>query len=232
MVVVPAGEFVMGSYEGPDDEKPPQNITIATPLAVGRFEVTFGEWDGCVAFGGCAIADSRFGRGSQPVINVSWEEAKKYVEWLSKRTGKTYRLLSEAEWEYAARAGTTTLYSFGDNPASLEINDHAWFDENAVGRSHAVGEKKPNKFGLHDMHGNVWEWVEDCHRRGYYTALADGRAQGPPYIGGCGRVYRGGAWSTDASYLRSAARNLRDSNKREIDIGFRVARDLSVAPTI
>jgi formylglycine-generating enzyme required for sulfatase activity len=130
MVVVPAGEFMMGSPDTEHDrgkeEGPVRRVTIKAPFAVGRFEITFDEWDGCVAHGGCpaeGVAGANFGRGLQPVINVSWDDAKKYVVWLSKRTGKTYRLLTEAEWEYAARAGTTTRFSFGDDDKAL--GEHA-----------------------------------------------------------------------------------------------------------
>jgi hypothetical protein len=169
MIVVPAGEFMMGSNNGGKDEKPVHKVTISTPLAIGRFEVTFDEWDGCVGHGECPAeggeAVANFGRGRQPAINVSWDDAKKYVDWLSKRTGKTYRLLTEAEWEYAARAGSTTRYSFGDDDAAL--GEYAWFGWNSETRTHVVGGKKANPFGLHDMYGNVWEWVEDCYSDNY-----------------------------------------------------------------
>jgi formylglycine-generating enzyme required for sulfatase activity len=138
------------------DERPQHRVTFAAPFAVSRFEVTFAQWDACVAGGGCPQADSVWGRGRQPVINVGWYEARQYVEWLSRITDRPYRLLSEAEWEYAARAGTTTRYSFGDDEA--ELGDHAWHD----GKAHPVGEKKPNAFGLHDMYGNIFDWVEDA----------------------------------------------------------------------
>jgi hypothetical protein len=121
-----------------------------TPLAVGRFEVTFDEWDGCVAHGGCpveGVAAANFGRGRQPVINVSWDDAKKYVVWLSKRTGKTYRLLTEAKWEYAARAGTTGRFSFSDDDKALR--EHALFSRNSESRTHVVEGRKANPFGLH-----------------------------------------------------------------------------------
>jgi formylglycine-generating enzyme required for sulfatase activity len=194
---------------------------------MGRFEVTFDEWDGCVAHGGCpaeGVAGANFGRGRQPVINVNWEDAKKFVEWLSKRTGRTYRLLTEAEWEYAARAGTTTRYSFGDEIAAL--GDHAWFGENSGSHPHPVGEKKPNAFGLHDMHGNVSEWVEDCYHEGYHGAPTDGSIWAANCIYDPRRVHRGGSWNYRPDLLRSAGRDS-SSDARNDNIGFRVGRTLN-----
>jgi formylglycine-generating enzyme required for sulfatase activity len=231
MVVVPAGEFMMGSNDdGRKDEKPVHKVTISTPLAVGRFEVTFDEWDGCVAHGGCpveGVAFAHFGRGRQPVVNVSWGDAKKYVDWLSKRTGKTYRLLTEAEWENAARARTTTRFSFGDDEKAL--GEYAWFFPNSESRTHVVGGKKANPFGLHDMHGNVWEWVEDCYVPDYDGAPSDGSAQ--TTNNDCIRVLRGGGWNFGAVNLRSAQRHRQGQDNRSFNLGFRVARDLSPART-
>jgi formylglycine-generating enzyme required for sulfatase activity len=197
-------------------------------LAVGRFEVTFDEWDGCVAHGGCpaeGVAAANFGRGRQPVINVSWDDAKKYLDWLSKRTGKTYRLLTEAEWEYAARGGTTTRFSFGDDDDAL--GQYAWFTGNAERRAHVVGSKKANPFGLNDMHGNVWEWVEDCYVDNYNRAPNDGS---PNTSDRCSsRILRGGAWFGNRDLLRSAQRYWNGADGRLDIIGFRVARVLSPA---
>jgi formylglycine-generating enzyme required for sulfatase activity len=208
MVVVPAGEFMMGANDGGNDEKPVRKVTISAALAIGRFEVTFDEWDGCVAHGGCpaeGVAGANFGRGRQPVINVSWEDAKKYVEWLSKRTGKTYRLLTEAEWEYAARAGTTTPFSFGDDDEAL--GEHAWFSGNSESRTHVVGGKKANPFGLYDMHGNVYEWVEDCYVDNYNGAPTDGTSWKEACKGKTSsRVVRGGSWLDRPVVLRSSLR--------------------------
>jgi len=225
MVVVPAGEFMMGSDED-DDEKPPHKVKIAAPFAVGRFTVTFDEWDGCVAHGGCpaqGVAVADFGRGRQPVINVSWDDALLYVKWLSKQTGKKYRLLTEAEWEYAARAGTTTRYLFGDDDAAL--GDYAWSSGNSDSHAHPVGEKKPNKFGLHDMHGNVWQWVQDCYVDSYKEAPSDGSAA--PEKDGCSRVLRGGSWYIFPQVLRSARRIYYLPGVRDGSLGFRLARTLN-----
>jgi formylglycine-generating enzyme required for sulfatase activity len=171
MVVIPAGKFVMGSPDNEQDridsEGPQHEVTIAKPIAVSRFEVTFDEWDACTAARACAQVPDHWGRGKMPVINVSWEDAKAYVGWLSEVTGKDYRLLTEAEWEYAARAGTTTRYFWGDDPATGDANcdgcGGGWTREQTA----PVGSFKPNAFGLHDMNGNVWEWVEDSWHETY-----------------------------------------------------------------
>ena len=178
MVVVPAGSFMMGSSErelGRDsDEGPQHKVTIAEPFAVGKYEVTFDEWEACVASGGCDSykpKDQGWGRGPRPVINVSWNDAIAYVEWLSAKVGKPYRLPSEAEWEYAARAGTTTRYWWGD-----EITiENANYGRN-VGKTTDVGSYPPNRWGLYDMQGNVWEWTEDCYHDSYKVAPEDGSA--------------------------------------------------------
>jgi formylglycine-generating enzyme required for sulfatase activity len=158
MVVVPSGAFLMGSRdgEGDDDERPRHEVSIVRPLAVGRFAVTFEEWDAAYGRGGVKHnpGDEGWGRGRRPVINVSWEDAQAYVGWLSRETGKTYRLLSEAQWEYCCRAGTTTEYSYGD-----EIDkSQAQF---SARRSVETGSFPANAWGLHEMHGNVWEWCQD-----------------------------------------------------------------------
>jgi len=226
MVVAPAGSFMMGSPEGQgaDQEHPQHEVMIAKPFAVAKYEVTFAEWDACVAAGGCPRPfDSGLGRGVRPVINVSWDDAQQYVTWLSRLTGRPFRLLSEAEWEYAARAGTTTLYSFGDNEAAL--GEYAWYHTNANGKTHPVGEKKPNAFSLYDMHGNVWEWVEDCDHYSYEGAPTDGTAW---TAGDCRyRVVRGGSWLSGPQDLRSANRSRLDSVFRNPDLGFRVGRTLT-----
>ena len=154
-------------------------MTIARPFAVGKFEVTFAEWDACLSGGGCSHrpGDAGWGRGKRPVINVSWNDAKAYVAWLSRQTGRAYRLLSEAEWEYAARAGTTTPFSTGRTITS----DQANFNSNRIGQYRQqtvpVGLFSANGFGLHDMHGNVAEWVEDCWHENYVGAPVDGSAR-------------------------------------------------------
>ena len=227
MVVVPAGEFWMGSKdgEGNDYERPRHRVTISQAFAVGKYPVTFDEWDAAVAAGGASHkpGDEGWGRGRRPVIGVSWDDTKAYIKWLLDRTGQPYRLLSEAEWEYACRAGSKTAYSFGDNESDL--GRHAWYSTNSGRKTHLVGEKAANGFGLHDMHGNVWEWCEDCWNGNYHNAPSDGTAW---TTGNCGsRVLRGGSWCYDPQYLRSAYRNYVPDYRFNY-IGFRVARTLNL----
>ena len=226
MVVIPAGSFLMGS---PESEKrrygwegPQHQVTIREPFAVGAYPVTFEEWDACAADGGCGgyrPDDKGWGRGRQPVINVSWEDAQAYVKWLSRKTKEEYRLLSEAEWEYAARAGTTTRYSFGDEITPSDAN----YGKN-IGQPQPVGSYRANGFGLHDMHGNVWEWVQDCWNDGYAGAPNNGDVWD---VGDCSRrVLRGGSWSDLSRILRSALRYRNPTGDRSLNDGFRVARTL------
>jgi formylglycine-generating enzyme required for sulfatase activity len=226
MIVLPPGSYVMGSPEGQgtsDDELPQHTVRIERAFAVSRFEVTFDQWDTCARFGGCPPAsDGGFGRGNRPVANISWSEAQNYVTWLASVTGKGYRLVTEAEWEYAARAGTSTPYFFGSNVDSLR--QFAWFNENSNSRSHPVGSMRANAFGLYDMYGNTWEWVADCWSPNYAATPVDGS---PMTSGDCSqRVLRGGSWNDRPESLRSAARNRAPADLRQIVLGFRVARTL------
>ena len=231
MVVVPAGEFMMGSPADEKDhygnENPLHRVTIARPLAVSKFEVTFEQWDACVAVGTCAhVPDSNMGRGTQPVLNVSWDNVQQYVVWLSTMTGRPYRLLSEAEWEYAARAGTTTAFSWGDEIGKNNADCNGCGSEWDSRRTAPVGSFAPNQFGLYDMHGNVWEWVEDCLHINYEGAPKDGSA----WIaqGDCNhRVVRGGSWAGYPVGLRSALRFWYSADDHGNDLGFRVARTLA-----
>jgi formylglycine-generating enzyme required for sulfatase activity len=223
MVVVPAGRFQMG-YAGEKRESPPRQVTIERPLAVGKFELTFEEWDACAAAGACPanISSEGWGRGRQPVINVTWLDAQAYVRWLSRMTGKRYRLLSEAEWEYVARADTSTHFYFGNDDAALK--DHAWYAANSDRQPRPVGTRKPNPWRLHDVHGNVWEWVEDCFREGYQGAPTDGSVWRADTCRR--RVMRGGSWRYHAKILRSASRDWLGFDQRDNHVGFRVARSL------
>jgi formylglycine-generating enzyme required for sulfatase activity len=233
MVVIPAGEFTMGSPPSEMQAEAQHRVTIAAPFAVGKFEVTFEQWAACVKGGGCngyRPDDQGWGRGKRPVIDVTWEDAKAYVSWLSQKTRKRYRLLSESEWEYAARAGTTTTYAFGATIAPQQAN----FDGSGDGsgpsplnrqRTLPVGSFRPNAFGLYDMHGNADEWVEDCWHTEYTGAAP---TDGSPWLDGdCdGRVLRGGSWEDSRSEVRSAARTGEFKDKSSYADGFRVARDL------
>ncbi|MCL2713883.1 MAG: formylglycine-generating enzyme family protein [Alphaproteobacteria bacterium] len=240
MVVVPPGSFIMGSPESEKgrmgQEGPQHRITIARPFAVGRFAVTFEEWDACASEGGCAgykPDDRGWGRGRRPVINVSWEDAKRYLSWLSKNTGKDYRLLSEAEWEYAARAGTTTPFWWGLRISPKQANYGKDLTQEGGVKSqtrHAtlpVESFEANPFGLYQVHGNVSEWVEDCLHDGYCCRgrPTDGSAW---TTGECsGMVLRGGSWNNAAWELRAAMRKEASSFVRRFDNGFRVARTLT-----
>jgi formylglycine-generating enzyme required for sulfatase activity len=231
MVVLSAGEFMMGSAADEkdryDNEGPQHRVTIARPFAVSKFEVAFEQWDACAAFGPCVHpSDSKMGRGRQPVINVTWDQAQQYVAWLSKMTGRSYRLLSEAEWEYAARAGTTTVFSWGDELGENNANCSGCGSEWDSRRTAPVGSFAPNKFGLYDMQGNVWEWVEDCLQPSYEGAPNDGSV----WIteGDCNiRIIRGGSWGGYPVGLRSALRFWFSVDDHSYDVGFRVARTLN-----
>ncbi|HEY7298995.1 MAG TPA: formylglycine-generating enzyme family protein [Xanthobacteraceae bacterium] len=233
MVVVPAGEFTMGSPPSEFGAEAQHRVTISYPFAVSKFEITFEEWDSCIEEGGCGgyrPDDEGWGRGKQPVMNISWLDAKSYVEWLSRRTGKTYRLLSESEWEYAARAGTITKFPVGDSVAPSMANyngstDGAEHPQLNRQKTLPVGSFRANGFGLYDMLGNVSEWVEDCWNEDY-TASAPN--DGSAWVQGkCkGRVVRGGSWEDSESELRSAARTGGNQDDRFYTDGLRIARDL------
>lgn len=208
-------------------------VTIPKPFAVSKFEVTFEQWDACVSDDGCRgyrPADEGWGRGRRPVTNVDWHNARAYAEWLSRKSGKPYRLLSEAEWEYAARAGSTTAFAGGGTLTS----DQANFDASTATslnpegparlRTVPVGSFPPNAFGLHDMHGNLWEWTDDCWRDEYASASEDSLAW---TAGNCGgRVLRGGSWEDYIGDIRAAARVASGSDERSRADGIRIARDI------
>ncbi len=237
MVIVPAGSFEMGSDERPE-EGVVHTVSIAKPFAVGKFEVTFRQWETCIENGGCAEyrpSDEGWGRHGQPVVNVSWRYAQSYVWWLKRKTGRNYRLLSESEWEYVSRAGSKTRFWWGDEPGSGYANcqecGSAWDGKQAA----PVGSFEPNAFGIYDTAGNVWEWVEDCHPNlgalhrapglGYDGAPVDGA----PMLKGSAchlRVLRGGSWRNAPWHIRSANRSYAAQGYLNHSIGFRVACDL------
>jgi formylglycine-generating enzyme required for sulfatase activity len=235
MVVVPVGSFMMGSpaseRDHDKDEGPQRKVTIARSIAVGKFEVKADEWDSCAAEGKCRSSGQIPGRGKHPVVHVSWNDiTNDYLPWPSRKTGETYRLLTEAEWEYAARAGTTTPFSTGPTitPEQANFNGNFTYGGSAKGKNRGetveVGSFQPNAFGLHDMYGNVWEWVEDCYKNTYSGGPIDGSAA---KFGDCNlRVLRGGSW-TSAEGLRSADRGRNSSDLKDNDVGFRVARTLT-----
>lgn len=223
MVVIPAGSFVMGTPDAVrsaandssnDKEKPARAIAMKS-FSLGKYEVTQAEWVALMGENPSENEGKNF-----PVDHVSWEMAQSFVEKLSKRTGKNYRLPSEAEWEYAARAGTANEFYGSDDTASLDA--HAWFNGNSGMEVHAVGEKKPNRFGLYDMHGNVWEWTQDCWNPDYKGAPD---TQAAWQEGNCeSRVNRGGSWFNVARMLRSAFRARFATTLKSPYFGLRVAR--------
>jgi formylglycine-generating enzyme required for sulfatase activity len=234
MVVIPVGHFIMGSPygQGRDSEHPQHEVTIAKPFAVAKFELTFDEWDACTAHGDCyrVIFDEGWGRGRRPAIEVSWDDAQTYVQWLLRITGKPYRLLTEAEYEYAARAGTETTYPWGND---IKLNgqamtncarcDSQWDDKQTA----PVGSFAANRFGLYDMVGNVIEWTEDCWNDTYQPKFGGPPADGSAWTrGNCyERVSRGGSWNVGPA--SSADRGSSDPGNRLNFFGFRVARTLS-----
>jgi formylglycine-generating enzyme required for sulfatase activity len=224
LVVVPGGEFQMGSNAKPA-EAPIHKVAIKKDFAIGRREVTFAEWDRCVATGGCKYnpPDPSWGRGNEPVTNVSWDDAKEFVAWLSKTTGKAYRLPSEAEWEYAARGGSTTPYPWGKEVGTGRAQCADCGGE--IGKPTVVGSFRPNAFGLYDTSGNAAEWMEDCWNPSYKGAPSDGSAW---TSGDCSlHVLRGGSFSDKAAALRSSARFRYDEDVRYYANGLRVARDVN-----
>jgi formylglycine-generating enzyme required for sulfatase activity len=230
MITLPPGEFMMGSPEdesGRDrNETPRHKVTLAAPFAVAKFAVTFAQWDACVAFGGCTTrpSDEGWGRGNRPVINVTWDDAQQYATWLSKIMGRSYRLLSEAEREYAARAGRTQAYPWGNDVGEGHANCDGCGSRWDRKQTAPVGSFAANAFGLSDMSGNVWEWGADCYVGDYATARSDGSAMTRDNC--FTRVLRGGSWSYFPKYLRSASRGAANPSSRSSSIGFRVARTL------
>ena len=232
LVMVPAGSFDMGAPEAGKNialarAQPVHRVTIAKPFAMGRYEVTFDEWEACHKAGACEKDpnDHEWGKGRRPVINVSVPDVEGYLTWLGKKTGKTYRLPSEAEWEYAARAGTKTLFSWGDAAGKDNANCRTCAPEIST-MTYEVGQYRPNPWGLHDVHGNVWEWTQDCWNESYKGAPADGSAW---RSGDClWRVQRGGSWYYVDTNLQSAyrAKYAAAANGFSYGIGFRVVREL------
>ena len=227
MVVIPAGRFRMGCLSNDDDcvdrEKPVHEVAIAQPFALSVHEVTFEDYDRFTYPN--RVADDGWGRGRRPAINVSWDDAQDYVQWLSAQTGGTYRLPSEAEWEYAARAGTTTNYHWGDEIGANRAHCYSCGSQWSADQTAPAGSFAPNRFGLYDMHGNVREWVADCSNASYRGAPSDAG----PWLGDdcTERVLRGGSWFSYPRNLRAANRYWYATGVRVSIVGFRVARTLT-----
>ena len=214
--LISEGDFMMGSKEF-DYAKPVHKVTISNPFYLGIYPVTQREWEAVMGDN-----PSHFKGDDLPVENVSWDKVQKFIKKLNEKEGiHKYRLPSEAEWEYTARAGTTTRYSFGDDES--ELGDYSWYSNNSEGKTHPVGQKNPNPWDLYDMHGNVWEWVQDMWHEGYDGAPTDGSAWEK---GGDDRVDRGGSWRDDASRYRSASRGSGVPGSPSYVLGFRLLREL------
>jgi formylglycine-generating enzyme required for sulfatase activity len=234
LVVVPAGQFTMGSPANEPERfgrEEQVQVSIDGALAVGRFAITFDEWDACVVDGGCngfRPDDHGWGRGKRPVIGVNWQDAKAYVTWLSARTGKRYRLLSESEREFVARAGTTTPFWWGSTISAGQANYNGTYAYAAGSKGEyrqgtvPVDAFEPNPWGLYQVHGNVWEWTEDCWNDSNSGHPGNGS---PRTSGDCGRhVVRGGSWYNIPAWLRAAHRYWYATDIRLPVVGFRVVR--------
>ena len=222
MVLIPAGEFLMGSSDSDKDaapdKKPQHRVRITKPFYLGKYLVTQEQWE--VVMGG---NPSHFKGPKNPVEQVSWDDCQKFLGKLNKRQGSPagkFALPTEAQWEYACRVGSTTRYYFGNDEARL--GDYAWYGKNSDSKAHPVGEKKPNAFGLYDMHGNVWEWCQDWLENGYYATSPTDDPGGPP--SGSSRVFRGGSWNSPAEECRSAYRTCGEPGFRNFHVGLRVSR--------
>ncbi|MBL0709169.1 MAG: SUMF1/EgtB/PvdO family nonheme iron enzyme, partial [Sulfurimonas sp.] len=250
-VLIKAGSFMMGSKSSyKSNEKPLHKVSIKKDFYIGKYEVTVGEFrkfidatnyktdadkeGSCMTYttnwtfttkweqkSGANWKNPGFSQtNNNPVVCVSWNDSKKYTKWLSKKTGKTYRLPTEAEWEFVARSGTTTKYSFGDSDSSA--GSFAWYDSNNNSKTHPVGLKKPNPWGIYDIHGNVWESCEDWYIDNYENTPRDGSAYNNKTSY---KVLRGGSWNNSSGFLRSANRGRGDPGNSNYGGGFRLLRE-------
>jgi formylglycine-generating enzyme required for sulfatase activity len=222
LVMIPAGEFMMGSpdsdKDADNDEMPQHRVRITKPFYLGKYLVTQEQWQNVMGSN-----PSWFNRPKNPVDNVSWDACQVFLSKLNAKSaagGGKFQLPSEAQWEYACRAGSTTKYCFGDDESKL--GEYAWYEANSGSKTHPVGQKKPNAWGLYDMHGNVWEWCQDWWKDGYYKKSPVDDPTGPTR--GSGRVLRVGGWFFPAGFCRSAARNFFEPGDRDFFVGFRVSR--------
>ncbi len=223
MVSIKPGQFVMGDDKGDRSERPAHRVRLSKPFAIGKYEVTVAQWSECVMAGACkSVSDNIRTSDNAPIRDVSWDDAHDYVRWLSKITGERYRLPTEAEWEYAARAGASTTYWWGNQmlPGKANCKDCGgqWNQELPA----EIGSYEANPYGLHDMNGNVWEWVSDCWHRNYSGAPSDGSSWDDPDC--TVKVIRGGSWRNDKTYVHSASRFKYDTYVRYLLNGFRVAK--------
>jgi formylglycine-generating enzyme required for sulfatase activity len=225
LLAITPGSFKMGNDKDDPSEKPAHQVTITHPFALGKYPVTVAQWNACVAAGGCQrLTDISNPDPNAPAHNLSWDDAQQYVKWLTKASGKPYRLPTEAEWEYAARGGTTTRYWWGNEMTKGKVNckdcGPPWRADGPTN----VGSFAPNPFGIYDMGGSVWEWVGDCWHSSYKNAPSDGRAWDEPYCQS--RVIRGGSWLDGHDYMLTSTRFKYDASVRYTANGLRVARDM------
>ncbi|WP_408403191.1 formylglycine-generating enzyme family protein [Paraburkholderia sediminicola] len=225
MIALPAGAFSMGSNTDDPSEKPVHHVTIGAPFAIGKYAVTVEQWNACATANACQkLTPESNTNKAAPARDLSWDDAQQYVKWLSKMTGKPYRLPTEAEWEYADRGGTTTTYWWGDQMRKGNANCKDCGDPWHKDGPETAGSFAPNPVGLYDMNGSVWEWVADCWHNSYQGAPADGHAWDSP---SCDmRVIRGGSWREGGNYMLSATRFKYSASVRQSQDGFRVAKDL------
>lgn len=223
LISLPPGSFTMGSNSSDPSEKPAHQVTLSAPFAIGKTEVTVQQWNSCVEAGACHKL-AQGGSANAPARDVSWDDAQQYLKWLSATSGKAYRLPTEAEWEYAARAGTSTRYWWGEQMAAGKANckdcGQPWGLEGPAN----AGTFAANPFGLHDMNGSVWEWASDCWHSTFKDAPSDGRSWDQPNC--TVRVIRGGSWREGAAYMVSSTRFKYDASVRHSQNGLRVARSL------
>ena len=221
---VPAGIFFMGARDSEDassKEKPRHRVHISRDFYLGRYEVTQKQWLSVMG----TPNPSNFISPDRPVDEVSWNDAQLFIEKLNTlEGGQSYRLPTEAEWEYCARAGSDTSYCFGDDPEGGRLVNYAWFERNSSGQTHPVGVLSPNSWGFYDMHGNVTEWVQDYYDRQYYSNSSETDPKGPE--SGRKRVVRGGSWINQAYSCRSAARGYYSADYTDSDFGFRIVKDI------
>jgi formylglycine-generating enzyme required for sulfatase activity len=221
LVLIPAGKFLMGSPEDEKDrlenEGPRHEVTISKAFHIGAYDVTQEQYERIMG-----TNPSQFKGAQNPVENVSWDDAAEFCKKLSQATGKTVRLPTEAQWEYACRAGSKTRFSYGDDPDYANLGDYAWYNANSESKTHPVGQKKPNAWGLYDVHGNVWQWCSDWYADSYANAN-NTNPEGPGT--GSNRVLRGGSWDYTPQRCRSALRYWFAPDFRSTLFGFRVVVD-------
>jgi len=224
LMEIPAGEFLMGSPgdTGMPHERPQHKVVISKPFYLGKYEVTQLLWIKVMGSNPSYFKRQR-GDAPRPVETVSWDDAQEFIAKLNSMTGQKFRLPTEAEWEYACRAGSTTKYFFGDDPD--ELGGYAWYGDNSDNRTHPVGQKKPNGFGLYDINGNVWEWCADRYGDKYYTTSPERDPKGPQ--SGKFRILRGGGWHWSYIGLRCAHRYFHLPSYKYANIGLRLAQDKS-----